>query len=68
MQLDADEDGEPFFRPPSITPAPIRPHDDQQSSDEQQRSAPAPGEVPQGLGASDTDQAAATPTTAEQED
>lgn len=35
MQLDADEDGEPFFKPPAVAPAPIRQRDDQQSSEEQ---------------------------------
>ena len=28
MQLDADEDGEPFFKPQAITPAPIQPRDE----------------------------------------
>ena len=27
MQLDADEDGEPFFKPPAVAPAPLRPSD-----------------------------------------
>ncbi|KAL8783033.1 MAG: hypothetical protein Q9213_004930 [Squamulea squamosa] len=28
MQLDADEDGEPFFRPPAISAAPLKPRDE----------------------------------------
>ena len=28
MQLDADEDGEPFFRPPAISAAPAKPRDE----------------------------------------
>ena len=31
MQLDADEDGEPFFRPPAINAAPIKPKEDEVS-------------------------------------
>lgn len=40
MQLDADEDGEPFFKPQAITPAPIRPRDEQP---EQRQGEPGPG-------------------------
>ena len=29
MQLDADEDGEPFFKPQAIVPAPIHSREDQ---------------------------------------
>lgn len=28
MQLDADEDGEPFFRPPAISAAPAKPKEE----------------------------------------
>ena len=28
MQMDADEDGEPFFRPPAISAAPAKPRDE----------------------------------------
>lgn len=34
MQLDADEDGEPFFRPPTIAPASLRPSDEQTEGEE----------------------------------
>ena len=36
MQLDADEDGEPFFKPPSITPAPVNQRVDDRGSIESQ--------------------------------
>lgn len=32
MQFDADEDGEPFFKPPAVSPAPLKQQDDQQST------------------------------------
>lgn len=36
MQLDADEDGEPFFRPPAISAAPAKPREEQpQASSEE---------------------------------
>lgn len=40
MQLDADEDGEPFFRPPVIAPAPnpLQPRDENQRQQQQQHS------------------------------
>ena len=62
MQLDADEDGEPFFKPPVILPAPIRQGDEQRSSDEQQ-----PGDGSQGGVEGETEQAAAATATIEQE-
>lgn len=31
MQFDADEDGEPFFKPPAISPAPLKQQDEQKS-------------------------------------
>ena len=62
MQLDADEDGEPFFKPPAILPAPIRQRDEQRSSDEQQ-----PGDGSQGGVEGETEQAAAATATIEQE-
>lgn len=65
MQLDADEDGEPFFKPPVIAPAPIRQLDDQQSSDEQPHSEQTPGEGPR---EGETEQAAAATATVEQEE
>ena len=64
MQLDADEDGEPFFKPPTILPAPIRQRDEQQSSDEQQQ----PGDGSQGGVEGETEQAAAATATIEQEE
>ena len=36
MQLDADEDGEPFFKPPGITPAPIQQEGDRKTANEEQ--------------------------------
>lgn len=39
MQLDADEDGEPFFRPPVIAsaPNPLQPRDENQRQHQQQQ-------------------------------
>ena len=37
MQLDADEDGEPFFKPPATGSAPLRQKDEQPDSEEQHR-------------------------------
>ena len=34
MQLDADEDGEPFFRPPAVTAAPPKRHTDRDDNEE----------------------------------
>lgn len=39
MQLDADEDGEPFFRPPIIAPSPL-PSLNQQQPPQQQEEEP----------------------------
>ncbi len=36
MQLDADEDGEPFFKPPALAPASVQQRDDQPEGEEQQ--------------------------------
>lgn len=36
MQLDADEDGEPFFKPPAIAPSPIHQRINDQGGFEQQ--------------------------------
>ena len=36
MQLDADEDGEPFFKPPAITSSSIQHGEGQQKGSEQQ--------------------------------
>ena len=37
MQLDADEDGEPFFKPPTVASAPLRPSDEEHEGEEQHR-------------------------------
>lgn len=37
MQLDADEDGEPFFKPPAVASAPLRPSDEQSKGEGQHR-------------------------------
>lgn len=60
MQFDADEDGEPFFKPPAISPAPLKPSTDQEDSKQLSPSA-TPGE-------GETDQAAAAAATLEQEE
>ena len=35
MQFDADEDGEPFFKPPIVSPAPLGPQDEQHATKQQ---------------------------------
>ena len=35
MQLDTDEDGEPFFKPPAVASAPLRPSNEQPEGNEQ---------------------------------
>lgn len=70
MQLDADEDGEPFFRPPVIAPAPnpLKPRENQQPNQQQHGIDQEPGmEEPGGEEARDQAAIAAT-VTAEQED
>ena len=34
MQFDADEDGEPFFKPPAVSPTPVRHPDEQPGTKE----------------------------------
>lgn len=57
MQLDADEDGEPFFKPPAVAPAPLRPNDEHSEGEEQHRaqqsntSEPEEGKSEQGVAA-----------------
>jgi sorting nexin-1/2 len=76
MQLDADEDGEPFFKPPVLTPAPnpLLSHQHQQQrqqeegeQEEQAQDQGVPTVEPGGAGAV-SDQAAAALATVEQEE
>ena len=60
MQFDADEDGEPFFKPPAVSPAPLRHQDEQQSTTKH------PTE--QGIDEGGTMQEAAATATIEQEE
>ena len=60
MQLDADEDGAPFFKPQAINPAPIR-----QPQEEQRQGEPGNDLGTTGGG---SQQEAAAVATAEQED
>ena len=60
MQFDADEDGEPFFKPPTIAPAPIGQQDAQQTT---KQHLPEAGNDEGG-----TSQEAAAIATAEQDD
>ena len=62
MQLDADEDGDPFFKPPAISPAPIRQRD-KPSGDEQQTAERSQEGMEGG-----TEQATAAIATIEQEE
>ena len=60
MQFDADEDGEPFFKPPAVSPAPIEQHDAQQ---------PTKQHLPEsGIDDSRTSQEAAAIATVEQDE
>ena len=61
MQFDADEDGEPFFKPPAISSAPPI-ASDKQPATAQQRPLSAGADI------GSTDQAAAAAATAEQEE
>lgn len=70
MQLDADEDGEPFFRPPVIAPSPLpsryqeqQPH--QQPEDESQSRNPT---IVEPGGENERPQASAATATLEQEE
>lgn len=65
MQLDADEDGEPFYKPPAISPAPIQQRNDQQAGEQQSQGQEQPGET---SGDGETEQAAAAIATIEQEE
>lgn len=60
MQFDADEDGEPFFKPPAVSPAPLRQQDEQHSTTKH------PPE--QGIDEGGTTQEAAATATIEQEE
>lgn len=66
MQLDADEDGEPFFRPPAVAPAPLRPSDKQPEGEEQRPAQQSNTSV--SLEHGEGEQGAATIATAEQEE
>ena len=78
MQLDADEDGEPFFKPPVINPAPFVPPDRQPQQQQQQqqpqhkadesKSGEAEGRPTSEGSESSHDVAAAATATAEQEE
>ena len=62
MQLDADEDGEPFFKPQAINPAPIR-----QAREDHRQGEPGNG-AGTGIESQQEAAAAAATATAEQED
>lgn len=58
MQLDADEDGEPFFKPPVVAAAPLQPSEEQPAGEEQHRAQQSnksesreEGEIEQGAAA-----------------
>ena len=72
MQLDADEDGEPFFKPPSVSTAPIPKSGEPQSQGEreqQPQQAPRDSEETLAAGEVETSQAAAAASaTVEQEE
>ena len=65
MQLDADEDGEPFFKPPAVVSAPLRPSDEQPESAEQHRAQQSNASESREEG--ESEQGAAAITAAEQD-
>lgn len=69
MQLDADEDGEPFFRPPIIAPSPLPSLDQQQPPQQQDEESQSrnPTIVEPG-GENERPQASAATATVEQEE
>lgn len=69
MQLDADEDGEPFFRPPVIAPSPLPSHTQQQPQQQQEEEAQSrnPTIVEPG-GENERPQASAAMATVDQEE
>lgn len=73
MQLDADEDGEPFFKPPVLTPAPNpllsqqQQQQQQEGEEGQQANQGVPTVEPGGAGIV-SEQAAAALATVEQEE
>ena len=68
MQLDADEDGEPFFKPQQVNAAPTASSKPKKEGDVNEHTEQSPGIDDQGRGEGETAQAAAATTTAEQED
>ena len=66
MQLDADEDGEPFFKPPAVAPAPLRTSDQQRESEEQHRAQQGSTGEPKEQG--ESEQEAVAIATIEQEE
>lgn len=66
MQLDADEDGEPFFKPPAIPQSPLQQRNDQVQSEEQPSTDQHGGADPSAE-VDETLQAADSSTNAEQE-
>ncbi len=67
MQLDADEDGEPFFKPPIITPSPNPPLSQQQQQQDHE-SQPRNSAIVEPGGENERPHAAAATATLEQED
>ena len=65
MQLDADEDGEPFFKPPTLASAPLRPSHEQPEDEEQHLAQPSNVSEPRDEG--ESERGAENVTTAEQE-
>lgn len=68
MQLDADEDGEPFFRPPALAPAPIHQRIDQIQGEEQQPDQQSGAEHTSEEGQTQQEAVATATATAEQEE
>ena len=59
MQLDADEDGEPFFKPPAVSSAPLRPTEEQPETKGQHRAQPDNTSEPREAGENELDVSAA---------
>ena len=66
MQLDADEDGEPFFKPPAVASVPLRPSDEQPEGEGQHRAQQST--ISESREEGESEQGAAAPAAAEQEE
>ena len=67
MQLDTDEDGEPFFKPPTVASAPLRPSHEQPEDEEQHLAQASNASEPKDEGESEQPEGVTITTTKQQE-